>query len=203
MAIEPNKLYPNQMNGPVISANGMAVNDRFQDAQAIEDYLYNLSIDTADDTELDNIGLIIGYPRPVVPEGFNSENILLLGTYLPDPPYVQSDLKIGLAAAGTESGGELSTIVPDDANYMNTTTYREFLKSVAVLKRYGITLKSVDMIAKNMSLDYELQYADDDTGDIVIVYNEDIGFKNVWILTQLFYRIATEPQVLIQTAIGE
>ena len=203
MAIEPNRLYPRQMNGPVISANGMAVDSRFDDAKAIEDYLYNLSIDTADDTELDNIGLIIGYPRPVVPQGFASENILILGTYYEESPYVQSDSKIGLAEAGTELGGELSTIVPDNTNYMGTTTYRAFLKSVAVLKRYGVTLKSVDMIAKNMSLNYELQYADDGTGDIKISYNEDIGFKNIWILTQLFYRIATEPQVLIQSTVGE
>lgn len=192
-AIEPNKLYPHQMNGPVISANGMSVASRFADAEAIEEYLYNLSIDTADDTELDNIGLIIGYPRPVVPEGFNAENILLLGT-LP----LQSDLQIGLAQVGTEIGGELSTVVPDETNYMNTGTYRRFLKSIAVLKRYGVTLKSVDLIAKNITTNYELNFTED--GDISIDFQEDIGFKNIWILTQLFYRIATEPQVLITSA---
>ena len=193
MAIEPNRLYPHQMNGPVISANGNAVNARFSDAQAIEDYLYNLSIDTADDTELDNIGLIIGYPRPVVPEGFNAENIMLIGT-LP----LQSDAMIGLSTIGEEIGGELSTLVPDETNYMNTGTYRKFLKSIAVLKRYGITLKSVDMIANAVTPNYELNFTAD--GDISIDFQEDIGFKNVWILTQLFYRIATEPQVLISSA---
>ena len=193
MAIEPNRLYPHQMNGPVISANGNAVNARFSDAQAIEDYLYNLSIDTADDTELDNIGLIIGYPRPVVPEGFNAENIMLIGT-LP----LQSDAMIGLSTIGEEIGGELSTLVPDETNYMNTGTYRKFLKSIAVLKRYGITLKSVDMIANAVTSNYELNFTAD--GDISIDFQEDIGFKNVWILTQLFYRIATEPQVLISSA---
>ena len=137
--------------------------------------------------------MIIGYPRPVVPEGFNAENILLLGT-LP----LSSDPKIGLSELGTELGGELSTLVLDETNYMGTTTYRAFLKSVAVLKRYGVTLKSVDLIAKNMSLDYELSFTED--GDIMITYGEDIGFKNIWILTQLFYRIATEPQVLISSA---
>lgn len=196
MAIKPNRLYPKQMNGPVISANGMAVNDEFADAEAIEDYLYGLSIDTANDTELDNIGLIVGYPRPVVPEGFNAENILLLGT-LP----LQQDSMIGLAEAGTQIGGELSTLVPDETNYMNTGTYRKFLKSIAVLKRYGITLKSVDLIAKNVSTNYELNFSAD--GDISIDYQQDIGFKNIWILTQLFYRIATEPQVLITSVAGE
>lgn len=195
MPIEPNRLYPRQMNGPVISANGVALDDEFSDAETIESYLYNLSIDTANDTELDNIGLLIGYPRPVVPEGFNAENILLLGT-LP----LQSDSQIGLSEVGSEVGGELFTLVPDEANYMNTGTYRKFLKSIAVLKRYGVTLKSVDLIAKNISQNYELNFTAD--GDISIDYQEDIGFKNIWILTQLFYRIATEPQVLI-TSVGE
>lgn len=195
MPIEPNRLYPRQMNGPVISANGVALDDEFFDAETIESYLYNLSIDTANDTELDNIGLLIGYPRPVVPEGFNAENILLLGT-LP----LQSDSQIGLSEVGSGVGGELSTLVPDEANYMNTGTYRKFLKSIAVLKRYGVTLKSVDLIAKNISQNYELNFTAD--GDISIDYQEDIGFKNIWILTQLFYRIATEPQVLI-TSVGE
>ena len=71
MEIEPNKHYPRQMNGPVISANGMALDSRFEDANAIQDYLYDLSIATAKETELENIGRIIGYPRPIVPEGFN------------------------------------------------------------------------------------------------------------------------------------
>ena len=36
MAIEPNRLYPRQMNGPVISANGMAVYYDFSNAEAID-----------------------------------------------------------------------------------------------------------------------------------------------------------------------
>lgn len=196
MAIEPNRLYPHQMNGPVISANGNAVNSRFEDAEAIEKYLYDLSIDTADDTELDNIGRIIGYPRPLVPEGFNAENIMLLG-----PVPMETDPEIGLASVNFQVGGELSTIVPDDSNFMNTGMYRKFLKSVAQLKRYGVTLKSVDQIAATLSDNYTISYTED--ADILIEYGENIGFKNIWILTQLFYRIATAPQVLITSDEGE
>lgn len=195
MAIEPNRLYPRQMNGPVISANGMAVDNECYNAQAISDYLYALSIDTANDTELDNIGLIIGYPRPVVPEGFNAENILLLGTL----PLAQ-DETIGLSTVDSWLGGELSTVVADETNYMDTGTYRKFLKAIAQLKRYGITLNSVDLIAKNISNDYGISF--NENADIVISFQENIGFKNLWILTQLFYRIATEPQVLI-SSVGE
>ena len=195
--IEPVKYYPKQMNGPVISAQGHALDSRFSDAQAIESYLHGLSIDTADETELENIGRIIGYLRPLVPEGFNSENILLLGTL----PLTQ-DVDIGLAQVGTEIGGQLSTIVVQDTNFMSLGTYRKFLKAMAVLKRYGITLKSVDYIAATISQNYEITF-DEDTQDIVVTFSDNIGFKNIWILTQLFYRIATAPQVLVIADEGE
>ena len=195
--IEPVKYYPKQMNGPVISAQGHALDSRFYDAQAIESYLHDLSIDTADETELENIGRIIGYLRPLVPEGFNSENILLLGTL----PLTQ-DVDIGLAQVGTEIGGQLSTIVVQDTNFMSLGTYRKFLKAMAVLKRYGITLKSVDYIATTISQNYEITF-DEDTQDIVVTFSDNIGFKNIWILTQLFYRIATAPQVLVIADEGE
>lgn len=194
--IEPVKYYPKQMNGPVISAAGNAFNSRFADAEFIEAYLYGLSIDTADETELENIGRIIGYLRPLVPEGFNSENVLLLGPL----PLIQ-DEAIGLSTVGSNIGGQLSTIVVSETNFMSLGTYRKFLKAVAVLKRYGITLKSIDYIVSGISNDYDIEF-DEDTKDLVINFHESIGFKNMWILTQLFYRIATEPQVQI-TAEGE
>ena len=195
--IEPVKYYPKQMNGPVISAQGHALNSRFSDAETIESYLHNLSIDTADETELENIGRIIGYLRPLVPEGFNSENILLLGTL----PLTQ-DVDIGLAQAGSEIGGQLSTVVVQDTNFMSLGTYRKFLRSMAILKRYGITLKSVDYIAAIISQNYDIEF-DEDTQDLIVNFHENIGFKNIWILTQLFYRIATAPQVLVIADEGE
>lgn len=188
--IEPCKYYPKQMNGPVLSANCIAVGNETSDAQAIEDYLYGLSIATAQETELENIGRIIGYLRPVVPEGFDAENIMLLGTL----PLAQEET-IGLSTVDAQIGGELSTIVLSDTNYMDLGTYRRFLNSMAILKRYGITLKSVDKIASLVSLNYELEI--DENADIVIHFQENIGYKNLWILTQLFYRIALAPQVLI------
>ena len=188
--IEPCKYYPKQMNGPILSANCRAVSAEASDAQAIEDYLYGLSIATAQETELENIGRIIGYLRPVVPEGFDAENIMLLGTL----PLAQEET-IGLSTVNAQIGGELSTIVLSDTNYMDLGTYRRFLNSMAILKRYGITLKSVDKIASLVSLNYELEI--DENADIVIHFQENIGYKNLWILTQLFYRIALAPQVLI------
>lgn len=179
------------MNGPVISAFGTAVNSRFADAETIESYLYNLSIDTADETELENIGRIVGYLRPLVPEGFNSENVLLLG-----PLPLTQDEAIGLSTVGTNIGGQLSSAVVSETNFMSLGTYRKFLKAVAVLKRYGVTLNSIDYIASGISQNYTIEY-DEETKDIIINFQDNIGFKNIWVLTQLFYRIATTPQIQI------
>ena len=195
--IKPSKYYARQMNGPILSANAKALDQELNDAKAIENYLYNLSINTAKETELENIGRIVGYLRPLVPEGFDSENVLLLGNL----PLVQYE-EIGLSTVGSQIGGQLSTIQTSDTNYMSLGLYRKFLKAVAELKRYGITLKSVDFIASTISQNYTIEW-DEDTQDIIITFNDNIGFKNIWILTQLFYRIATEPQVLVVSNEGE
>lgn len=190
MAIEPNKHFPRQMNGPVISSYGNAVDQEFAPGEAVIQYLHNLSIDTAQETELENIGRIIGYVRPLVPEGFNAENILLLG----DLP-IASDPDIGLSTINSQLGGQLSTILESETGFMSLGIYRKFLKSMAILKRYGITLYSVDQVVQIVSKDYELFH--DENGDIIVHFAEDIGYKNIWILSQLFYRIATTPQVYI------
>ena len=190
MAIKCNKYYPKQMNGPIISAVGNALCAEFDKAKLIQDYLYNLSIDTANETELENIGRIIGYVRPLVPVGFNSENIMLLGT-LP----LEQDADIGLATVDSRIGGELSSVIGSNTGFMALGTYRKFLKSMALLKRYGITLSSIDKVVSVVSQNYTISY--NENKDVVVHFAENIGYKNIWILTQLFYRIATSPQVLI------
>lgn len=196
MELKPNKYYAKQMNGPVISATGAAVNAEFENAEAIQKYLHDLSIDTANETELENIGKLIGYVRPLVPDGFNSENILLLGG-LP----LETDQEVGLSDLLQGTGGQLSSIVGTDSNFMSLGVYRKFLKSMAVLKRYGITLQSVDKIAATVNKNYTIEF--DENKDIQITYHDNIGYKNIWILTQLFYRITTAPQVLISSEGGE
>ena len=190
MAIAPSKYYPKQMNGPVISVFAEARDKEFAQAESVQDYLYNLSIATASELELENIGRLIGYVRPLVPEGFNSENIMLLGT-LP----LTTDPDIGLAALASRVGGELSSVIESETGFMALGTYRKFLTSMAILKRYGITLYSVDQIVQVVSKNYTIGW--DENHDIEVTFSENIGYKNIWILTQLFYRIATEPQVLI------
>ncbi len=181
------------MNGPIINAYANAQEAQNSEANEIVDYLHGLSIRTAQETELENIGLLIGYPRPIVPEGFNQENIFLIGS-LP----VEIDSEVGFANTEGTIGGQLSSTEPSDSGLkIGLGTYRKMLQTIAKVKRYGITLKNVDDIAAEFSGEYTISW--DASGDIKIHYTNSIGYKSVWVLTQLFYRVCTAPQVTIES----
>lgn len=189
--IEQSKYMPKQMTGPILNAAKAGIDDRMSDAIAIENYLYSLSIQTAEETELENIGKLVGYPRPLVPEGFADEaNLFLFWTL----PLEQIDL-IGFSQVGSEVGGRLSTIKESQTGYMNLGLYRTFLDKVAYIKRYGVTLYAVDQIARLIDDDYSISW--NENKDIEVTFARYIGFQNLWILSQLFLRIATSPQIII------
>lgn len=189
--IEQSKYMPKQMSGPILNAAKAGLENRLTDAKAIESYLYNLSIQTAEETELENIGKIIGYPRPLVPEGWAEESNLFLFWTL---PFEQNPL-IGFSEIGSEVGGRLSTVRESQTGYMSLDLYRTFLDKVAYVKRYGVTLYAVDQIARLIDEDYTIAW--NENQDIEVTFERYIGFRNLWILSQLFLRIATSPQVII------
>lgn len=191
--IEQSKYLPKQMNGPVINSVMQVLEDRLADAKYIQDYLYNLSIETAQETELENIGKIIGYLRPLVPEGFEQENVFLF-TALP----FETDSSIGFSAIGSEVGGRFVGTAASESNYMSLGLYRKFLDKVAYIKRYGVTIYSVDQIARLIDDDYTISW--DENKDVSLEFNRPIGYKNLWILSSLFYKLATSPQVIVTTA---
>lgn len=191
--INQSKYLPKQMNGPVVNSVMAGLEDRLYNANKICEYLYGLSIETAQETELESIGCLVGYPRPLVPEGFEDETEggFFIFTTLPMTPDVAS----GFSVVDSEVGGQLSTIARSKTGYMALGLYRKFLDKVAYIKRYGVTLYSIDMIAKLFTDDYTITYSEEQ--NIELTFNSNIGYKNVWILTNLFNRLATIPQVLI------
>lgn len=191
MAIEKSPYLPKQMNGPVVNSVMSAMEEQLENTKFIENYLYTLKISTAQETELENIGRIIGYPRPLVPEGLNQENLLIF-THLPQ----EIDETIGFGTIGEETGGRFSTVEPGESNYMALGLYRKFLEKVAYIKRYGITIYAVDNIARLIARNYTISW-NETTQDIEIHFQNAIGYQNVWILSELFYRLATAPQVII------
>lgn len=189
MAIEQSKYLPKQMNGPVVNSVMQAFEERLSDAKTIEEYLYGLSIQTAQETELENIGRIIGYPRPLVPIGFDEENVFL---FTAD---IQSDWDTGFSTVGSEVGGRLTSVQKSQSNYMNINLYRQILDKIAYIKRYGITIYCIDQIARLIDAEYEIEWTEDN--DILLYFPNYIGYKNLWILSQIFLRFETIPAVQI------
>ena len=66
---------------------------------------------------------------------------------------------------------------------------------MARIKAQGLTLENIDKIAALVNSAYTLEWTPE--GDVTIHYSEQIGFARVYVLSQLFYRIATAPQVLV------
>lgn len=106
---------------------------------------------------------------------------------------MEQDIASGFSEIDSELGGRLTSVQSSDTNYMSLGLYRKFLDKVAYIKRYGITLYSVDQIAKLIDNDYTITW--DEYENIELTFNNPIGFKNLWILSNLFYRFATIPQV--------
>ena len=184
---------PKQDNGPIINALAEALEKEFTDADAAEAYLHGLSIRTAQETELENIGLILGYPRPLVPEGMNSDGLFLFG-YLP----IEEDEETGFSDSSDASnvGGKFTSTEPSSGDYLGLGYYRQILQWVAYIKRYGLTLYSIEKITAVISDDYELSW--NEIGDVVIQFGRNIGARNLWLITNLFSRFAVLPQVIIR-----
>lgn len=191
-----NEYLPKQFNGAVINAVAKAIENEFSDAEAITNYLHGLRINTAQATELENIGCILGYPRPLVPEGLNEDGLFIFGG-IP----IEEDPESGFADIAGTIGGKLGSTEPEPGNYLLLGLYRQFLEWVAYIKRYGLTLFSVDRIAYIVDHNYTLEY--DEYGDIILTFNVNIGYKMLWLITNLFERFAVMPQVKIRTEVIE
>ena len=189
--IEQSKYIPKQINGSILNAQKASLYDRLADARVIEEYLYNLSIQSAEETELENIGRLVGYPRPLVPEGFLDESDFFIFTTLP----MEQNPLLGFSELDSEVGGKLSTVKESRTGYMSLGLYRTFLDKVAYIKRYGVTLYAVDQIAKLIDNDYEIDW--NENKDVTVTFSRYIGYQNLWILSQLFLKIATSPQIII------
>ena len=73
-----NKYLNPSFTGPYAQSTINGIQDSWDQANTLRDYIANISLDNATDADLNNLGLIIGYPRPVLPAG----------GYLDSPTYI-------------------------------------------------------------------------------------------------------------------
>ena len=87
-----------------------------------------------------------------------------------------------------------------EGNRKNTTTK----SSSSSAKSSSSSTKSSSSSVKKSGVeeddddDYEIDW--DENKDVSLTFNNNIGFQNLWILSNLFFKLATSPQVIVTTA---
>jgi len=192
---------------------------------AMVQYMYNLSLDTANSSALapigsellDSIGKIIGYPWPSV---FNAD----FGNNFQFIQAVNFPGSGITGFSGTDVYGNVSplnglftTANPSaGGNYLNVPAYVSILKFVAKIKWSGISIISIDQLLKDFltSLGYVVTtgsytiYIGNPNGGSTIVDTSDIfirlsmsksniGVGYLYSLQYMFNKVCTAPQIQI------
>lgn len=139
---DPNLAY--QFNGPYSQDLMAAVQSEIDLKDPIIAYLFQLSIATAEATELATIGGIIGYPWPSAPTGTFDSNNFIFGSAATFPTISGLNGFAGVDSPGI--GGQFTSATPAVGNLIPISFYRLLLTEVAFLKANGLSYVSIDRI---------------------------------------------------------
>lgn len=155
-----NEYLATQFSGPLVQSTVNAQLTEWQKFDPVLDFFYNLSIDTADEYWLEKIGQWIGYTRPLCPAGIWDDNSF---TYT-DLAHQGNDELTGYGSLdpALAGGGVYISSSSSFATKMPIDKYRLALKQFAYIKYNGLTLYSLDTLAKVFGDDYKFIYDDTD-----------------------------------------
>ena len=176
----------------------------------LTNYLANLSIDNAQEKELEAIGLWIGYPRPYIPSEFLTTNAFLfdslssrpglpampasmpmsMDNHIYSPLHGFSDLSYPLDGGRFISVLETETKLPLDI-------YAAILKVIAFIKWNGWTMLALDKMFYLAGLSYAFSW--DVNSDVVVTYSplDTINPIYIYIFEQVIAMFSTLPRITI------
>lgn len=197
-------LFPPQFSGPTAQNVKAAIVADMTYTQPLIDYAYALSIDTALDTQLAEIGLLIGLPWLSLPPGYATDTEFLFGDSAAFP---LTDTAHGLGDStawpnliggimGDASGGGGSLIAP--------ALYRKTLKAFARLKFGGLTFNNIDNMAFVFTPLYTITcprtgFTSGFAYDIDLALTGTVQAANVLLLQQIFSKLCSTPQIFVFT----
>jgi len=156
-------------------------------------FLANLSIDTADDYRLENIGLLIGYKWPSAPVGtFDDGNFQFVTDTSGTTPPAQVAYGFG-SSSDPLIGGLLTDATPGIGGYIPSSKYRTLLKAIAMVKYNGLSLKIIVELSAQFSSNFAISFSS--YGDVQVVFSTNIGTGNLWILQEAMNAVCTAPKV--------
>lgn len=168
-----------QINGPIAKNIGLAIDSVYEVDQEFINFLKMLSVDTLYGNWLDQLGLVVGAPRPyqtipTVEETFmfDSELRLLDG----DVHGFSSDqtMTIDGKVVSRSNGGLLDNLIRDVSNFpISDRAYRRYIKSLCAMKRtrsivaMGGVLKSL-LDSSRFAVTFEMEPENGRINDILI-----------------------------------
>lgn len=178
-----------QFSGPVVQAVMDGIQASFDATDPLVQYWVDLDLSTAQGQELDFMGCLAGLPRPLVPSTF------FAGTFEfgDSGSWPHFDPTKGFGDTGDPTvggifGSAASQPMPD-------ADFRLAIPAAAVLKNYGLTIYSVDLLGHWTGQPYTISF--DADHDIVLTFLSSITTQQLWVLQLLFDRYGSEPQVVI------
>ena len=148
------------------------------------DYLYyasTLSIDTALDLDIGEIGKLIGFTRPLIPNEVILEGLFRFSSYLSAPTFSSAGFS---NLDGSVDGGNFSQLgLVLDSNLMPLSYYRKVLKSVAKIKWSKLSLLAIDEVCNLLGADYTVAYHANH--DIIITF-ANISLTNLYLASMVF-----------------
>jgi hypothetical protein len=179
-------------SGDYVQSTIKGIDDNIEATKILVDYYENLTIEDANEEDTENIGLLIGFPRPSLPSDLDEEHFLF-SEEAASPEY---DAGTGFGTVeDPDIGGRFSSVYYVNTNLLSLGIYKDLLEKIAWIKYNGLSLDAVDELIYIIGYDYEFSY--NEWGDLVITFLETLPTNWVYILEKIFNIFCTAPQILI------
>lgn len=181
-------------SGDIVLTTQTAVEGSYGATEELLDYLSSLSLSTALEKEIENIGLWIGYPRPYVPDEFLSDNAFLFFKHA-DFPVTSADHGFS-SLTNPLSGGRLISLT-ENASKLPLDIYAPLLAVVAQIKFNGWTLYTLDKMLYLAGVNYEITF--DANKDIVVTFDSVIHPIYTFLFELIIDEFSILPRITLTT----
>lgn len=141
---------PRQLNGEFVTMLFEELSRPFADTDSMLKSIYGFKLDNASGENLDYLGQIVGFQRPLLPERVTSSDAF---TFLSNDPNQGGDERksasMGFSSTDNPSGGaSMLSVSETKGALLSDAWYRTVLKSYAYLKWNGYNIDSLLYVLK-------------------------------------------------------
>lgn len=195
MALDREKYLANQLNGKFISLLFDELTSPFYGSDKDLKQIFNLSLNTAKESNLDFLGDIAGVKHPLIPQALTNPNTF---EFFRDPAgsTTLKDENKGFSALNQQNGGRFLSVSEQNANYISDSDFSKYIEGYCYLKWNGFSWASIAYITEIFA-DNANVYVNDTTADILVLAQGETQ-PSRYLLELIFEEFAMAPQIEFQ-----